>query len=641
MLFPIPAALLALFVSSALANDPTVTLSETKVTFRGKTTTNSIEHFLGIRYAHDTSGSRRFAPPEPYSYPKGTIVDATSPGPACPQSKPGIPPFFVDTPIISEDCLSLRISRPAGTRKNANLPVVVHLHGGGVVKGSAYDPHFDPDNLLRLSSSLEKPIIYVAINYRLTIFGFARLPILKDQKSLNVGMRDQRAAFEWVKANIASFGGDPNRITSFGLSSGGTFTSLHLISYGGKKGVPFTRAWAMSGPPGTALNMTSGMTEHHTRAVAEKVGCQHSINTTEDDGSDDGSSLLRCLRQIPLEELTEKAMEYSVANRPPSGLFTFIPSVDGDFIPASQTSLYRSGSFVSGIPFVYGYTQDDGALNVGPASLYSTEEDMIPVIKSVAPSITSDSLAHLLALYPASDFEQEVSNYNSRRKQDTDPEVSAQYFRASRIMRDLLFTCSSLDFGRHMAAAAAAAAADAAAESHKNGIKNSKVYIYALNQSMLAPIFAGAGMPYIRVPHGSDTNYLFDGVFPEGEVSKGDKKLSREVAGRFVEFAWGGRPGKGWPEAFSSKEEGFELMVVGGPWGSGSVKVRRDGKDKKKEGLAEMESGEEGEGEGRIDQVRLGEMRSRESRERERQVLRERLLERCEFVNSLNRELGI
>lgn len=124
------------------------------------------------------------------------------------------------------------------------------------------------------SVTLGKPVIHVVLNYRLTIFGFVRLPILKDQKFLNVGMRDQRAGFQWVKDNIAEFGGDPDKITAFGLGSGGTFSSLHLMTYGGERGVPFTRAWAMSGPPGTALNMTSDATELHTYAVAEKLGCK-------------------------------------------------------------------------------------------------------------------------------------------------------------------------------------------------------------------------------------------------------------------------------------------------------------------------------------------------------------------------------
>ena len=208
-----------------------------QVTYRG-TTHDSVEHFQNVRYGHETSGNRRFSPPEPYIPPPGVEIDATSPGPACPQTKDAMLPFFSETGEMSEDCLNLRIARPvpATMTSNSKLPVVVWIHGGGVVKGSAYDPHSEPDKLIKLSTSIGKPLIFVAINYRLTAFGFARLPILKEQRSLNVGLRDQREAMKWVKDNIEAFGGDPDKITVFGLSSGGTFSSLHLMAYGGEKG---------------------------------------------------------------------------------------------------------------------------------------------------------------------------------------------------------------------------------------------------------------------------------------------------------------------------------------------------------------------------------------------------------------------
>ncbi len=247
----IRAAFLGLALTSVVA-DPIVTIKESKVTYRGAIK-GPVEDYHNIKFAQDTSGARRFAPPEPYTPPEGSEIDATAPGPACPQIKTAIPPFFAETPDQSEDCLHLRVTRPTGTTAGDKLPVVVHIVGGGVVKASTYDEHFDPAKLVTHSVSLDKPIIHVVFNYRVTIYGFARLPILKDQKSLNVGMRDQRAAFQWVKDNIAEFGGDPDRITSFGLSSGGTFTSLHLMTYGGRQGVPFTQGWVMSGPPGTAL----------------------------------------------------------------------------------------------------------------------------------------------------------------------------------------------------------------------------------------------------------------------------------------------------------------------------------------------------------------------------------------------------
>lgn len=150
--------------------------------------------------------------------------------------------------------------------------MVVHIYTGGLVRGNAEDPHWEPDKLVTLSKDINKPIIYVALNFRLSIFGYACLPVLKHLKSLNVGMRDQRAGLQWVKDNIAAFGGDPSKITAFGLSAGGTMTSLQLIAYGGSRGAPFDQVWTMSGPPGTALNITSDATEVHTHAVAERLG---------------------------------------------------------------------------------------------------------------------------------------------------------------------------------------------------------------------------------------------------------------------------------------------------------------------------------------------------------------------------------
>ncbi len=332
-------ALLA-FGSCIVTAEPIVTIKQSPagdIAYRGSIS-DSIEHFQNIKYAHDTSGAHRFAPPEPYIPPWGTEMDATTPGAACPQLSDAIPLAFVETKDMREDCLSLRIARPAGTNPGAKLPVVVWLHGGGVVKGSAYDPHFQPDRMINYSKTLGKPVIYVALNYRLSIFGFARLPILKEQKSMNVGMRDQRAGFQWIKDNIEAFGGDPSRITVYGLSAGATFSSMHLLSYGGEKGVPFTQLWGMSGPPGTALNMTSDATEIHTQAVARKVGCEQS----------EDNALLECLREVPMQKLLDVAMQYSAVNHPPVGLFNFIPSIDGDMFNEQLSVSYKKGRFVKG-----------------------------------------------------------------------------------------------------------------------------------------------------------------------------------------------------------------------------------------------------------------------------------------------------
>jgi carboxylesterase type B len=217
---------------------------------------------------------------------------------------------------------------------------VVYIYGGGVIKGSAYGPYSNPDKLLSIAAKNQKPLIYVAMNYRVTIFGFVRLPILKEQKSLNLGMRDQRAAFDWIRTYISAFGGDPNKVTSFGNSSGGTFSSLQLMAYGGERGVPFNQIWSMSGPPGTAINITSDVTIAHTLAVSKRLNCGGDLQDEE--------KVLECLRNVPMEKLLDVAMAYSRENYPPLGLFTFIPSVDDDFIPGRTTALYESGRFSKG-----------------------------------------------------------------------------------------------------------------------------------------------------------------------------------------------------------------------------------------------------------------------------------------------------
>ncbi|KAI1455978.1 alpha/beta-hydrolase [Annulohypoxylon moriforme] len=620
--------LLSLTQSLFVTATPVVKIDESHISYRG-TTKNSIEYFEHIKFAHDTSGTRRFAPPEPYTPPDGSEIDATAPGPACPQSKAGLPPFFSETPNISEDCLHLRIARPAGTTATDRFPVVVWLHGGGVVKGSAYDPHFDPDNLIKLSTSIKKPVIYVSLNYRLTIFGFANLPILHDQKSLNVGLRDQRTGFQWIKDNIASFGGDPDSITAYGLSAGGTSISLQMLAYGGEKGVPFTKAWAMSGPPGTALNITSDAPKLHTIAVAEKLGCQ----------TKNEKDILKCLRELPMEKLTETAMDYSVANHPPVGVLTFIPSVDDDFIPDRHTVLYKAGRFVKNIPTIFGWTQDDGATNVGPAESFQSEEDIKTSIKTFAHALTTRDYDDIFSLYSAPDFEEDVRNYEAS-KAPSDPTVSVHFFRASRIMRDLLFTCSSIDFGYEISR-----------QSENPTFPG--VRLYDLNQSMLIPLFRGAGMPYIGVAHGSDTNYIFNGVFPESTVSEEDQKLSQSMATAFINFAYTGDPTSAgdehfssWPESFPDSPKldkslvsgplNFNVYVIGGPLGSGSSRVSS-------ENTYAYVVGQENDGVQHplVDSNGYAEMASKTSQMRKQEIDRERLLERCAFFSTLSEKLGV
>ena len=180
-----PFLFLSNFTTHFDASYPIVTNTRTGVGYRG-TSTNGIEHFQNIFYAEDTSGPNRFAPPVPYTPPLGTIVDATAAGAWCPQGKGPAPlPFTSPINNVSENCLSLRIARPAGITASAKLPVLVWLHGGrtkhvsrgntqqltkrvgGDALGSASDQLYQPDGLVRQAKANGQPVIYVGINYRL------------------------------------------------------------------------------------------------------------------------------------------------------------------------------------------------------------------------------------------------------------------------------------------------------------------------------------------------------------------------------------------------------------------------------------------------------------------------------------------
>jgi len=131
---------------------------------------NGIEVFLGVHYGQDTGGEHRFKPPRPAEPPRGSVVDARSFKPACPQiTGLALPPLaLTNVTEISEDCLHLNIARPKGTRPGDRLPVVVWVHGGGFWIGQNREITNAPDGMILESVENGLPIIHVHIQYRLS-----------------------------------------------------------------------------------------------------------------------------------------------------------------------------------------------------------------------------------------------------------------------------------------------------------------------------------------------------------------------------------------------------------------------------------------------------------------------------------------
>lgn len=180
--------------------------------------------FKGIPYAASADGQMRFMPPRKPP-PWSGIRSSRQFGPICPQDQ-GQGRFHDEESFIfrwnnavqSEDCLRINIWTP-GIRDNAKRPVMVWLHGGGFEAGSGHDlPAFDGENLSRRGD-----VVVVTLNHRLNLLGYLDLSAYGSQyaDSGNVGMLDIVAALEWVRDNIAEFGGDPARVLIFGQSGGG------------------------------------------------------------------------------------------------------------------------------------------------------------------------------------------------------------------------------------------------------------------------------------------------------------------------------------------------------------------------------------------------------------------------------------
>ena len=221
----------------------------------------NVESFKGIPYAQAPVGQLRLKPPQPLASGLGR-VDATGIPRSCPQFYFSVDkatfPFnllgeFLNTPLFQtvsfagEDCLNLNVQRPAGTKPDAKLPVLFWIYGGGFELGTT--AMYDATSLLKESVGQGKPVIIVAVNYRVGGFGFMPGKEIMKDGSGNLGLLDQRLGLKWVADNIAAFGGDPNKVTIWGESAGAISVLDQMMLFDGDtsyKGKPLFRAGIMN-----------------------------------------------------------------------------------------------------------------------------------------------------------------------------------------------------------------------------------------------------------------------------------------------------------------------------------------------------------------------------------------------------------
>lgn len=179
----------------------------------------------------------------------------------------------------------------------------------------------------------------------------------------------------------------------------------------------------MSGGPGLNFNTDSDLVANNTAAIARQVGC------VEDGEYDQSAKTLECLREAPVDILTNLSVTASRSARPPFGEGFFFPTYDGDFIPGRPSQLMRAGKFAKGISVIASWVTNDGAWYAPPPT--STDEEVLGTFGTWLFGLSDSTKAKLLELYPLEDFEHMV-------RPDYDGPLSAQYYRCADQQRHLV-----------------------------------------------------------------------------------------------------------------------------------------------------------------------------------------------------------
>jgi para-nitrobenzyl esterase len=375
---------------AAAAKDPLLT-----ETIYGKirgVQVNGVSMFAGVPYGATTAGAGRFMPPSKPAKWTG-VRDAIAPGPRAPQTEAPLGPptgnpvgdaidfyftgggansFELANTKMGEDCLVLNVV--TGSLKGKR-PVMVFIHGGGFASG---------DGILALSADKwirEEDIVVVGVNHRLNTFGYTYLGFISEKyaDSGNVGQLDLIAALEWVRDNIASFGGDPQNVTIFGQSGGGAKIST-LMAMPKAKGL-FNKAIVESG---SMLNVsTKEEATEHAKALLEALG----LNEGQVDE----------LQKVPADKLL--AVKLPATGTVPSiSAMGARPVVDGRSIP-QQTWTPNAPKTASGVSMIIGNCKDESATyGLGDQSLYSLDEAGLRA-REIKDGIPEAEVDKLLSLY--------------------------------------------------------------------------------------------------------------------------------------------------------------------------------------------------------------------------------------------------
>jgi carboxylesterase type B len=260
-------------------------------------------------------------------------------------------------------------------------PVLVWIYGGGYTGGAKDASSYLPPGLLNAAKqedSKGEGFVYIALNYRLGLFGWLAGPTFQIDGNANNGLYDQRLALEWVQKYAPLFGGDPNRVTVMGESAGGGSILHQITAYGGLRGpVPFQQAIPQS-PAFQALPSPLQQEDSFQKTLGYASAISNTTVTT-----------LAQLRALPSSVLyAVNAYTVALSNY---GTFTYGPAVDGKFVPALPGTLLLHNQFDSSVKVMVGHNLNESFIFTSPFVANNTqlEEVFSELVPSLSPSIAS------------------------------------------------------------------------------------------------------------------------------------------------------------------------------------------------------------------------------------------------------------
>ncbi|KAJ6782181.1 hypothetical protein PWT90_03613 [Aphanocladium album] len=447
-------------ISAALAAYPFLSLAAPGWHIIGAVT--GVESFNGIPFAHPPVGDLRLRPPKRLSRDLG-VFNATGVAPGCPQMPPNttivnLPPLLNQdlTPRLwpdelikgQEDCLTVTVQRPKGTRADESLPVLFYIFGSGFMFGATNAN--DAEDFVRFGEKQNQKFIFVGVNYRVGGFGFLGGAEVLQDGSTNLGLRDQRMGLEWVADNIAYFGGDPKRVTLWGQSAGSISVFDQLALNKGNatyRGEPlFHGAIMNSGSIIPTEPVDSKRAQDIFDRVAEATNCTY------------------CLRSVPSRNSTTQRTRPDV--------------------------LAKTGKYYA-VPAILTDQEDEGTLfALAQSDVVSTEKLMDYLHNTFFDRATRDQVAGFVDKYPEDSAAGSPFRTGQRSEWYQDEYGTGKGFKGmAAILGDFVFTLA-----RRLAL-------DGMAHSHPD------VPLWSSISSIAHGVAA-----YYGTAHGTDVKMIFDGV---------------------------------------------------------------------------------------------------------------------------------